>query len=434
MDDDEIEAELMMTEDAPQVVGVIDDRPPELQALDYKNVKWRGLEDASQKQADKQISVSRDKGRRSNRSSEDLSPQRLRKGKGSPEKRQRKYLDDDISPLRRNNRSKGSDSPPRRNKKRSSDDDLSPKRSQKPYDSSRVRPSQRSRWKSRSRSPDFSPKRKGRQSSNDMSPTRIRRDLDLSPPRRQSSSSNRDSYRNSSRPDRYIPRSSKKSESPPPTHSKRGTDQQKQGLTLDGKKAGLQGADDLKTENEKQKRREAEMYGKMSAEMSGRDQEARVRTTGAVDRRKLKEKLAKEKIREEKHAERKEVYDKWGKGVKQVEEYRSNLENAAHEMSKPLARYAGDQDLESHLKEQERLGDPMLNYIRSKKTDKKIKDRVPEKPIYKGLFPDNRFNLRPGYRWDGVDRSNGYEKKYFETINIKKAGAEEAYLYSTEDM
>lgn len=53
--------------------------------------------------------------------------------------------------------------------------------------------------------------------------------------------------------------------------------------------------------------------------------------------------------------------------MKQAEDYRSRLEGDLHEMNKPLARYSDDKDLEEMLKNQERDGDPMLNYIRNKK-------------------------------------------------------------------
>ena len=55
--------------------------------------------------------------------------------------------------------------------------------------------------------------------------------------------------------------------------------------------------------------------------------------------------------------------------MKQVEETEQRIADALHEMSKPLARYADDDDLDKFLKAQDREGDPMLDYIRSKQGD-----------------------------------------------------------------
>jgi hypothetical protein len=57
-----------------------------------------------------------------------------------------------------------------------------------------------------------------------------------------------------------------------------------------------------------------------------------------------------------------------------------------------------------------------------------------EKPKWNGPYPQNRFDIRPGYRWDGVDRSNGFEKDLFSRDANKKAVAEMAYKWSVEDM
>lgn len=54
--------------------------------------------------------------------------------------------------------------------------------------------------------------------------------------------------------------------------------------------------------------------------------------------------------------------------VKQVADAQEKYESDLHEMQKPLARYADDQDLENLLKSKVRDGDPMLDYIRKNKS------------------------------------------------------------------
>ncbi|XP_043935407.1 BUD13 homolog [Protopterus annectens] len=117
--------------------------------------------------------------------------------------------------------------------------------------------------------------------------------------------------------------------------------------------------------------------------------------------------------------------------VAQQERQQQNLEDALKEMDKPLARHIDDYDLDRMLREQEREGDPMAGLLKKKREsqDKKAK------PQYSGPAPPpNRFNIWPGYRWDGVDRSNGFEQKRFSRHANKKAMKEIAYKWSVEDM
>lgn len=88
-----------------------------------------------------------------------------------------------------------------------------------------------------------------------------------------------------------------------------------------------------------------------------------------------------------------------------------------------------DTDLE--LRGREMAADPMLEYFRQKEREK---CDLKGKPIYRGPYPPNRYNIRPGYRWDGVDRSNGFEKKLIEKSAAKIAGEEESFRWATRDL
>lgn len=372
-------------EEAPQIVGVIDERAADviMQQEYIESGKWKAMKADADKNKKKTFPVR-------SRTSPDESPAR----------RQRK--DSDHSPVRK--RRNSDESPPRRNKQNS--------------------PSKR------------------RHSSDESPPRRKRKDSDASPPRKSRQISpqikkrrNSDEHRNRSKSPRQFRKSrwadskvkQEKSPSPPPTHSKRIT------KTLDGKAAGLQNAQTLKRENEEYRARQDKAFREMKSDVSGRDADVVIR-----DRRGRNKEFEYDAEKERKKLEaeeaRKKEYEKWGKGLKQYEDMQRKRAEYEHEISKPLARAADDDDLQNHLKDQEWADDPMLQYIRRKKSDEKKSKGVLEKPKYKGEFLDNRFNIRPGYRWDGVDRSNGYEKKYFMMINSKKSMEEEAYRYSTEDM
>ncbi|KAH8346493.1 hypothetical protein KR084_001549 [Drosophila pseudotakahashii] len=355
------------------------------------------------------------------------SPPRRRR-KDSDQSPPRRQKDDDQSPVRK--RRDSDQSPPRRRRddkqsppRRRRNSDQSPPRRPKEEDQSPPR---------RKRNTDQSPPRK-----RDKSPRR-RRDSDQSPPRnrrsisksREQSPAPRNRFREE-RKSRWAKASPSKSASPPPTHKPKST------KTLDGKKAGLQDAKSLKKETDERRRQEHELFEKMSSDISGRDGAVQVRSTrrkGHRAREAADEDPAEQSRKEEHEKKKKALYDRWGKGLKQIEDQKSRLEEMVHEASKPVARYANDEDLDRHLREQEHADDPMLEYMRQKRKKRDQLDNKPVMPKYEGSFPENRFGIRPGYRWDGVDRSNGYEQRWFDKQSERRAVQDEAYKYSVEDM
>uniref|UniRef100_H2V3P3 BUD13 homolog n=1 Tax=Takifugu rubripes TaxID=31033 RepID=H2V3P3_TAKRU len=253
--------------------------------------------------------------------------------------------------------------------------------------------------KTRHDSPDISPPRRARHDSPDISPPRRARhdSPDLSPPRHHSG------------------KSGKRLRLGDPK-------------MLSGRKAGLVSGDLLRKEQEENRRKEKH---NQPLEDDSRNAKTVFRDKSGKRRDLESEREEKRKKAEEK-AIKDEKYAQWGIGMAQSEMRQQNLEDAVHEAQKPLARHLDDEDLDRMLREQERDGDPMAAMLRRKK---ERSTTTKEKPRYKGPAPPlNRFNILPGYRWDGVNRSNGFEKKRYERMADKRAAQEAAYKWSVEDM
>lgn len=256
-------------------------------------------------------------------------------------------------------------------------------------------------------------------------------DGDLSPQRRRhnpAAAVNR--HRNDSDSDLSPPRADKTQKATVRNEDRQKT-ARKATKTLSGAQAGLQLAADMRKESQELRRREIASFAKISDEVLGKNAQTVVRDKATGRKRDLDAERAAQAETDAAKAVTAAKYDAWNKGLRQKELHEERLQDALHEAEKPLARYGDDADLDARLREQEREGDTMLAYIRKKKE----KGTAKSKPIYKGPEPPpNRFGIRPGYRWDGVDRSNGFEKLYFTKLSEKKAIKDMAYKWSVENM
>lgn len=181
------------------------------------------------------------------------------------------------------------------------------------------------------------------------------------------------------------------------------------------------------------------------AEESARQQETVYRDASG---RKIDMKAEKaEAARRKREAEEKEAKKmEWGKGVVQREEKERERATMEKERHRGFARHADDVELNEEQKGKELWNDPAAafltvcvpNSVRPFKyltSAQKKRDKGPRRPEYTGPTPPpNRFGIKPGYRWDGVDRSTGFEQKYFQRQNERKRQGAESYAWGVDDM
>ena len=97
-----------------------------------------------------------------------------------------------------------------------------------------------------------------------------------------------------------------------------------------------------------------------------------------------------------------EIKDSWKKDFSEIEELNKNNNKI-------------------EIKENSKiLDDPMKNLLSKNKFIEESDELIKKRGFYlpRCKFPPliNRFNIKPGYRWDGFNRSNGFENKI---LNIK---------------
>ncbi|KAJ2864603.1 Pre-mRNA-splicing factor cwc26 [Coemansia aciculifera] len=123
---------------------------------------------------------------------------------------------------------------------------------------------------------------------------------------------------------------------------------------------------------------------------------------------------------------RRQMQKEWNKGLVQQREKLEELQ-LIEQIRAAGGNLDNSRERDSEQRAKEHWNDPALKFLENKKTSKT------EYPQYAGYAPPNRFGIRPGYRWDGVDRSNGFEKDSFKRQASASARKTEEYSHSVAD-
>lgn len=197
-----------------------------------------------------------------------------------------------------------------------------------------------------------------------------------------------------------------------------------------GASAGLQTAAQVTAAMEKKRAREVRkaqeaekerLAGEGGGETIYRD------ATGRIINVAMKRAEARRKAEEDEKKKKEEV--EAAKGDVQRAEKLKRRENLEDAKLMTVARYADDKDLNEEMMERDRWNDPAAGFIEKKSKGKSVTGR----PLYQGPSAPNRYGIRPGWRWDGVDRGNGFEKQWFAARNKQANQRDLEYAWQMDE-
>ncbi|EEQ86202.1 pre-mRNA-splicing factor cwc26 [Blastomyces dermatitidis ER-3] len=127
------------------------------------------------------------------------------------------------------------------------------------------------------------------------------------------------------------------------------------------------------------------------------------------------------------------------KGDVQRREREARREAVREAKYMPLARTVEDEEMNAELKARVRWNDPAAEFLTSIKGAGSVGAGVSVgrgksgRKVYTGPAAPNRYGIRPGHRWDGVDRGNGFEQQWFEARNKIKMREGLEYAWTMDE-
>jgi pre-mRNA-splicing factor CWC26 len=222
-----------------------------------------------------------------------------------------------------------------------------------------------------------------------------------------------------------------------------------------GAKAGLQTAEETRRlveaeakEREREEREERRRRKKMGRGGEGDAGEETIYRDATGRRIDVSMKRAEARMAEveREKAKKKEREEAMGDVQRRMREERKAEVEEARFLT--VARGVEDEEMNEHLKGVVRWDDPMAAYLAARKAEDgvgggrgegrgeetaEIRRGGVKKKIYSGAAAPNRYGILPGWRWDGVDRGNGFEKDWFQARSRTKRNEELSYQWQMDE-